>query len=108
MDRSPPRRSPARHAPPRHPRARTSVAVLALAAAGVAGLLGAPLASPATQAVQEHSVAELMVFPDDVHDSLLFHRWVYTFEPSADFLRRTLGDGERIATEEERGGGAPR
>ncbi|MEX2271677.1 MAG: prolyl oligopeptidase family serine peptidase [Vicinamibacterales bacterium] len=33
---------------------------------------------------------ELIVFPDDVHDSLIHSRWVYTFERSAEFLDRYL------------------
>ncbi|MDQ3070663.1 MAG: prolyl oligopeptidase family serine peptidase [Acidobacteriota bacterium] len=33
---------------------------------------------------------ELIVFPDDVHDSLIHSRWVYTFERSAEFLNRYL------------------
>ncbi len=40
-----------------------------------------------------------MVFPDDVHDSLLFHRWIEAFEASDDFLARHLrGDGA-VATD---------
>lgn len=33
---------------------------------------------------------ELIVFPDDVHDSLLFHRWIQAFQASDDFLNRKL------------------
>ena len=33
---------------------------------------------------------ELIVFPDDVHDSLIHSRWVYTFERAAEFLNRYL------------------
>ena len=33
---------------------------------------------------------ELVVFPDDVHDSLIHSRWIYTFERSAEFLNRYL------------------
>ena len=33
---------------------------------------------------------ELIVFPDDVHASLLFRRWIETFEASDDFLERKL------------------
>lgn len=33
---------------------------------------------------------ELIVFPDDVHDSLIHSRWIYTFERSAEFLNRYL------------------
>ena len=31
---------------------------------------------------------ELIVFPDDVHDSLIHSRWVYTFERMEQFLRK--------------------
>jgi len=34
---------------------------------------------------------EVVVFPDDVHDSLLHRRWIYTFERMDAFLRRHLG-----------------
>jgi dipeptidyl aminopeptidase/acylaminoacyl peptidase len=33
---------------------------------------------------------ELIVFPDDVHDSLLYRRWIYTFERMDAFLMRYL------------------
>jgi len=33
---------------------------------------------------------ELIVFPDDVHDSLIHSRWIYTFERAAEFLGRYL------------------
>ena len=33
---------------------------------------------------------ELIVFPDDVHDSLIHSRWVYTFERMEQFLRKYL------------------
>jgi dipeptidyl-peptidase 4 len=33
---------------------------------------------------------ELIVFPDDVHDSLLHRRWIYTFERMDAFLKRRL------------------
>lgn len=41
---------------------------------------------------------ELIVFPDDVHDSLLFHRWLTAFGATDDFLRRTLIRRERIGS----------
>ena len=31
---------------------------------------------------------ELIVFPDDVHDSLLHSRWIYTFERMDEFLKK--------------------
>ena len=36
---------------------------------------------------------ELIVFPDDVHDSLLHRRWIYTFERMDQFLKRYLAGG---------------
>jgi dipeptidyl aminopeptidase/acylaminoacyl peptidase len=33
---------------------------------------------------------ELIVFPDDVHDSLIHQRWVYTFERMEQFLKKHL------------------
>jgi len=33
---------------------------------------------------------ELIVFPDDVHDSLVHSRWIYTFERMDQFLRKHL------------------
>ena len=33
---------------------------------------------------------ELIVFPDDVHDSLLHSRWIYTFERMDKFLKKHL------------------
>jgi dipeptidyl-peptidase 4 len=43
------------------------------------------------QLLRAHGVDyELMVFPDDVHDSLLFYRWIDAFEASDDFLQRRL------------------
>jgi hypothetical protein len=33
---------------------------------------------------------ELIVFPDDVHESLLFKRWMYTFDRMEAFLKRFL------------------
>jgi hypothetical protein len=41
---------------------------------------------------------ELMVFPDDVHDSLLFYRWIEAFDASDDFLDRKL-QGAAVATD---------
>lgn len=43
------------------------------------------------QALRAHDVEyELMVFPDDVHSFLLFHRWLDSFEASDEFLERKL------------------
>jgi dipeptidyl-peptidase-4 len=35
---------------------------------------------------------ELIVFPDDVHDSLMFSRWLYLFGRMDTFLHKFLGD----------------
>jgi dipeptidyl aminopeptidase/acylaminoacyl peptidase len=51
------------------------------------------------QLLRAHDVYhELIVFPDDVHDSLLYKRWIYTFDRTAEFLHRFIGDGVRKAT----------
>lgn len=39
---------------------------------------------------------ELIVFPDDVHDSLLYNRWLLSFNAADDFFRRMLL-GKKIA-----------
>jgi dipeptidyl aminopeptidase/acylaminoacyl peptidase len=39
---------------------------------------------------------ELIVFPDDVHDSLLFHRWIQSFNATDDFFDRALIRKERV------------
>jgi dipeptidyl aminopeptidase/acylaminoacyl peptidase len=39
---------------------------------------------------------ELIVFPDDVHESLLHSRWLYTLGRMETFLHKNLGDA--IAT----------
>ena len=55
------------------------------------------------QLLRAHGVPhELIVFPDDVHDSLLFRRWLQAFGATDDFFERTLVRGEKIATQ---GGG---
>ncbi|MFO7768486.1 MAG: prolyl oligopeptidase family serine peptidase [bacterium] len=44
------------------------------------------------QLLRAHEVPhELIVFPDDVHDSLLYRRWITSFEAAAEFFRRHLG-----------------
>jgi len=44
------------------------------------------------QLLRVHEVPyELIVFPDDVHDSLLYRRWITSFEATAEFFRRHLG-----------------
>jgi dipeptidyl aminopeptidase/acylaminoacyl peptidase len=37
---------------------------------------------------------ELIVFPDDVHDSLLYGRWIYTFDRMDAFIRRFIGQSK--------------
>jgi dipeptidyl aminopeptidase/acylaminoacyl peptidase len=50
------------------------------------------------QLLRAHSVPyELIVFPDDVHDSLLFRRWLEAFGATEDFFQRALVRGEKIA-----------
>ena len=52
------------------------------------------------QLLRAHDVYhELIVFPDDVHDSLLYSRWMYTFDRMDAFLDRFIGSGARITTE---------
>jgi dipeptidyl aminopeptidase/acylaminoacyl peptidase len=44
------------------------------------------------QLLRAHQVYhELIVFPDDVHDSLLYSRWLYTFDRMAAFIKRFIG-----------------
>jgi dipeptidyl aminopeptidase/acylaminoacyl peptidase len=43
------------------------------------------------QLLRAHDVPhELIVFPDDVHDSLVHARWVYTFQRMDAFLKKHL------------------
>ncbi|MBI4477713.1 MAG: prolyl oligopeptidase family serine peptidase, partial [Acidobacteria bacterium] len=52
------------------------------------------------QLLRAHNVEhELIVFPDDVHESLLYKRWMYTLDRMEDFLRRHLAGGSRMTTE---------
>ncbi len=51
------------------------------------------------QLLRAHNVYhELIVFPDDVHDSLLYSRWIQTFERMDGFLRKFIGGGSKITT----------
>jgi dipeptidyl-peptidase 4 len=44
------------------------------------------------QLLRAHNVEhELIVFPDDVHDSLLYKRWLYAFERTSEFIGRHIG-----------------
>jgi dipeptidyl aminopeptidase/acylaminoacyl peptidase len=52
------------------------------------------------QLLRAHNVYhELIVFPDDVHDSLLYSRWIYTFDRMDAFLQRFIGGGPKITTD---------
>jgi dipeptidyl-peptidase 4 len=52
------------------------------------------------QLLRAHDVYhELIVFPDDVHDSLLYSRWIYTFERMDAFLKKFIGGGKKIPTD---------
>mgnify|MGYP003317606046 FL=1 len=52
------------------------------------------------QLLRAHDVEyELIVWPDDVHSTLLFRRWVEAFEASDDFLDRKLVQGERVTAQ---------
>jgi dipeptidyl aminopeptidase/acylaminoacyl peptidase len=43
------------------------------------------------QLLRAHNVChELIVFPDDVHDSLLYSRWLIAFNALDDFFKRFL------------------
>jgi dipeptidyl aminopeptidase/acylaminoacyl peptidase len=47
---------------------------------------------------QHHIPYEQIVFPDEVHDSLLWRTWIRVFEATGDFFDRTLVKGETIQT----------
>lgn len=52
------------------------------------------------QLLRAHNVEhELIVFPDDVHESLIYKRWMYTLDRMEDFLRRHLAGGSRMTTD---------
>jgi dipeptidyl aminopeptidase/acylaminoacyl peptidase len=43
------------------------------------------------QLLRAHNVPyELIVYPDDVHDTLIHSRWIYTFERMDQFLKKHL------------------
>jgi dipeptidyl aminopeptidase/acylaminoacyl peptidase len=42
---------------------------------------------------------ELIVFPDDTHESMLHSRWIHTLERMERFLTRHLGGPKRMTTE---------
>jgi dipeptidyl-peptidase 4 len=46
------------------------------------------------QLLRSHNIPhELIVFPDDVHDSLLYHRWLTAFHATDEFFKRHLKNG---------------
>jgi dipeptidyl aminopeptidase/acylaminoacyl peptidase len=47
---------------------------------------------------QHHIPYEQIVFPDEVHDSLLWRTWIRVFEATGDFFDRTLVKGETVQT----------
>jgi dipeptidyl aminopeptidase/acylaminoacyl peptidase len=51
---------------------------------------------------QRDVYTELIVFPDDVHDSLLHSRWLYLLGRMDTFLQKFLGEG--AARKTTRGG----
>lgn len=50
---------------------------------------------------------ELMVFPDEVHDFLLYRRWLKAFRATDEFFGRAMLRGEEIGQGYYRGGGGP-
>ena len=42
---------------------------------------------------------ELIVFPDDTHESMLHSRWIYTLDRMEKFIDKHLGGGKRMTTE---------
>ena len=47
------------------------------------------------QLLRAHDVYyELIVFPDDVHDSLLYERWLLAFNAGDDFFQRFIVEKE--------------
>ena len=51
------------------------------------------------QLLRAHNVEhELIVFPDDVHDSLVYRRWLYTFDRTGEFIGRYIGQRRSTTT----------
>ena len=48
---------------------------------------------------------ELIVFPDDTHESMLHSRWIYTLDRMERFIDKHLGGGKRMTTEAGRAPG---
>jgi dipeptidyl aminopeptidase/acylaminoacyl peptidase len=50
--------------------------------------------------LRAHNVPyELMVLPDDVHETLLYKRWISIFDRMEDFLRRNLAKEESVVSQ---------
>jgi len=47
---------------------------------------------------QRDVYVELIVFPDDTHESMLHSRWLYTLERMEAFFRKFPGGGTKITT----------
>ena len=43
---------------------------------------------------------ELIVFPDDTHESMLHSRWIYTLDRMEKFIDKHLGGGKRMTTQQ--------
>jgi dipeptidyl-peptidase 4 len=51
------------------------------------------------QLLRAHNIYhELIVIPDDLHESMLHSRWLYTWERMGDFLKRFVWDAEQAPT----------
>ena len=58
------------------------------------------------QALRANQVPyELIVFPDDVHDSLLYERWLIAFDATDEFFQRAMIRGEKIEVDGQRPAG---
>ena len=52
------------------------------------------------QLLRAHNIDhELIVFPDDMHESLLYKRWLYTFDRTLAFIQRYIGPAQRTTTD---------
>ena len=53
--------------------------------------------------LRAHNVPyELIVLPDDVHETLLYSRWLTLFDRMETFLRKNLWKDDRATTEQHR------
>jgi dipeptidyl aminopeptidase/acylaminoacyl peptidase len=46
---------------------------------------------------EQHVPFEQIVFPDEIHDFLLWRSWVRAYKATADFFQRVLVRGETIS-----------